>query len=57
MDHVHIELNKLGATKKTTFWNPKVSYPVETQQPGDPAEDDQRHHHGNAGWGQDPSHP
>jgi hypothetical protein len=33
MDHVHIELNKLGATMKTTFWNKKVSYPVETQAP------------------------
>ena len=36
--HVHIELNKLGAAMKTTFWNKSVSYPVETpalpQQPG-----------------------
>jgi hypothetical protein len=36
MDHVHIELNKLGATEKTTFWNKKVSYPVQTQEPVQP---------------------
>jgi hypothetical protein len=28
IDHVHIELNLLGAAKKTTFWNPAVSYPA-----------------------------
>jgi hypothetical protein len=33
MDHVHIELNKLGATMKTTFWNKNVAYPVQTQDP------------------------
>jgi hypothetical protein len=26
MNHVHIELNLLGAAKKTTFWNENVSY-------------------------------
>jgi hypothetical protein len=33
MNHVHIELNKLGATEKTTFWNKSVTYPLEIQQP------------------------
>jgi hypothetical protein len=28
MNHVHIELNLLGAAKKTTFWNKNVSYPA-----------------------------
>ena len=35
MNHVHIELNLLGAAKKTTFWNKGVSYstpePTQTQ--------------------------
>jgi len=34
MDHIHIELNKLGAAMKTTFWNPGISYPVVERQPG-----------------------
>jgi hypothetical protein len=29
MNHVHIELNKRGAAKKTTFWNRSISYPVD----------------------------
>jgi hypothetical protein len=33
MDHVHIELNRRGAAKKTTFWNRRIRYPVQTQQP------------------------
>src|SRR4051794_32386491 len=34
MNHVHIELNKRGAAKKTTFWDRSVTYPVEDlQQP------------------------
>jgi hypothetical protein len=33
MDHVHIELNKLGAAMTTTFWNKNVKYPVQTQDP------------------------
>jgi hypothetical protein len=33
MNHVHIELNKLGAQKKTTFWNKRVMYPVQTHEP------------------------
>jgi hypothetical protein len=33
MNHVHIELNKLGAQKKTTFWNKRVTYPVQTREP------------------------
>lgn len=33
MNHVHIELNNLGAAKKTTFWDRSVSYPVETHEP------------------------
>jgi hypothetical protein len=61
MNHVHIELNLAGAAKKTTFWNKKVSFPVQdqTQTQGD--------HHwnypaSNAGgsWpasGQSPSQP
>lgn len=31
-DHVHIELNKLGAAKRTTFWNAKVTWPTELEQ-------------------------
>jgi hypothetical protein len=41
MDHVHIELNKLGATLKTTFWNKKISYPVETHDPVQPQQPQQ----------------
>jgi hypothetical protein len=34
MDHIHIELNKLGAAKKTTFWDSKVNYPIaDPEQP------------------------
>lgn len=33
MNHVHIELNKLGAAKKTTFWNRSVTYPVQNSTP------------------------
>jgi hypothetical protein len=39
MDHVHIELNMLGAKKRTTFWNKNVTYdapqpaPQPTQDP------------------------
>jgi hypothetical protein len=34
MDHVHIELNKAGAVKKTTFWDRKLVLPVQpTPQP------------------------
>jgi hypothetical protein len=34
MDHIHIELNKLGAAKKTTFWNAKTKYPLaDPEQP------------------------
>jgi hypothetical protein len=36
MNHVHIELNELGAAKKTTFWNKKVNYPVQNQTPVPP---------------------
>lgn len=32
IDHIHIELNKLGAAKKTTFWNAKVTWPVELER-------------------------
>lgn len=50
MDHVHIELNMLGAKKRTTFWNRKVSYgppapaptPPEQQQPAQQPQQDQR---------------
>jgi hypothetical protein len=35
MNHVHIELNMLGARKKTTFWDRNVSYPVQDQEPDD----------------------
>ena len=28
MNHVHIELNKRGAAKKTTFWDRSLTYPV-----------------------------
>lgn len=42
VDHVHIELNLRGATKKTTFWNKDVSYdtpePDPVQQPQGPAQ-------------------
>jgi hypothetical protein len=41
MDHVHIELNKLGATMKTTFWNKQITYPVETQDPVQPQQPQQ----------------
>jgi hypothetical protein len=41
MDHVHIELNKLGATMKTTFWNKKISYPIETPDPVQPQQPQQ----------------
>jgi hypothetical protein len=34
MNHIHIELNKLGAAMKTTFWNPKVKYPIQTPDTG-----------------------
>jgi hypothetical protein len=59
MNHVHIELNNLGAKKKTTFWNKDVSYPVETQEPVEqqPQTPDTKHEwNGNGGskdW-QDP---
>jgi hypothetical protein len=33
MDHVHIELNTLGARLKTTFWDKSLTYPVQTQDP------------------------
>jgi hypothetical protein len=33
MNHIHIELNKLGAAKKTTFWNPSVTYPLQDLAP------------------------
>lgn len=33
MNHVHIELNLLGAAKKTTFWNPRIKYVSQTPQP------------------------
>jgi hypothetical protein len=33
MNHVHIELNKLGAAMKTTFWNSGARYPVQGRQP------------------------
>jgi hypothetical protein len=36
MNHVHIELNKLGAMERTTFWNKTVTYPVAPQQPVQP---------------------
>jgi hypothetical protein len=38
MNHVHIELNLLGAAKKTTFWNSKISYPIENQTPSTPVQ-------------------
>jgi hypothetical protein len=41
MDHVHIELNKLGATLKTTFWNKKITYPVELQDQVQPQQPQQ----------------
>ena len=31
-DHIHIELNKLGAAKKTTFWNARVTWPTELDE-------------------------
>jgi hypothetical protein len=37
MDHVHIELNMLGAAKKTTFWNRRIRYPAAPAQPAPPA--------------------
>jgi hypothetical protein len=38
MNHVHIELNLLGAAKKTTFWNKSVTYPTQNagEQPQRP---------------------
>src|SRR5204862_3535768 len=36
MNHVHIELNMLGAAMKTTFWNKHVSYPVQPTTPSVP---------------------
>lgn len=36
MNHVHIELNLLGAAMKTTFWNPRISYPLQNQAPASP---------------------
>lgn len=33
MDHVHLELNRRGAAKKTTFWSSTVTYPTQTQAP------------------------
>jgi hypothetical protein len=33
MNHVHIELNKLGAMEKTTFWDKSVTYPLVKQEP------------------------
>jgi hypothetical protein len=36
MDHVHIELNKLGALERTTFWNKQLTYPVGSQAPVQP---------------------
>jgi hypothetical protein len=41
MNHVHLELNLLGAKKRTTFWSKSVSYaepdePVEDPQPQQP---------------------
>ena len=41
-DHIHIELNKLGAAKKTTFWNANVTWPVEMERTED---DYERHTH------------
>jgi hypothetical protein len=41
MNHVHIELNMLGARKKTTFWDRHVSYDVPApiqQQPVQPVQ-------------------
>lgn len=38
MNHVHIELNLLGAAKKTTFWNKHVSYPAPDAGGGWPAQ-------------------
>ena len=34
-DHIHIELNKLGAAKKTTFWNATVTWPTELERTED----------------------
>ena len=63
MDHVHIELNKLGAAKKTTFWNKRVKYPVEGDDPIQPQlpsapepapapepDDHSDHDHQDGGW-------
>ncbi|HYZ29836.1 MAG TPA: hypothetical protein VE570_12315, partial [Thermoleophilaceae bacterium] len=33
IDHVHIELNLLGAAMKTTFWNKTISYATPERQP------------------------
>jgi hypothetical protein len=58
MNHVHIELNNLGAAMKTTFWNDRVSYPVQTPEPQQPQQE-APHTFDNAGAGttyQDPWH-
>lgn len=47
MNHIHIELNKLGAAKKTTFWNPKIDYPVAGPAP---QQDDQPQPDQQQGW-------
>lgn len=52
-DHLHIEMNKLGAAKKTTFWNSEVTWPtgeeipVAPQAPANlpPAQDDREWDH------------
>jgi hypothetical protein len=33
MNHIHIELNKLGARMRTTFWDRTITYPIEPLQP------------------------
>jgi hypothetical protein len=34
IDHVHIELNRLGAAMKTTFWDKTISYAAPEPAPG-----------------------
>ncbi|MFL5895672.1 MAG: hypothetical protein ACJ76Z_11265 [Thermoleophilaceae bacterium] len=66
MNHVHIELNKLGAAMRTTFWNKSVRYPVqepapqvpprqpspgqEPAQTAPPQPQDPRYGNGGSGW-------
>jgi hypothetical protein len=53
MNHIHIELNKRGAAKKTTFWNPSITYPLEDlSQTG---QDEENHSSDQRWWGNEQS--